>query len=360
MTNRAFGRLARLASLALLPAALAACNDDPSLPPGNTSTRLEVIVNSISNSLTLVSADSVTPSTRTVSLGAQGSPVGAAVRREWAIVPLGTYPFAAVVDLRSGTVTRTVGLPANSGATGAGFVNDSIAFVGNPARNTVSPVNVRSGVVGAEVQVGTYPHAIVEGFNAVFVLNANLVNFAPAGPGSVSVINAAGQVVATIPLSGINPTDGVVVGNTLVVINSGEFGKANGSLSLVSLATGTEVAHIPGFGEFPGSVDVGPDGLVYVGVYGSGILVWNPGSGQFVRGPNNPLVPGGAPPVADIAFDYLGRLHTLNPGNCTPGTPGKEYGLAQPYTSVERTVATGVCPFSIDFTVIPTTGSPAQ
>lgn len=354
-TTRAYGRLARLASLALIPAALAACSDDPSLPPASTSTRLEVIVNSISNSLTLVSADSVAPSTRTVSLGAQGSPVDAAVRREWAIVPLGTYPFAAVVDVRNGVLSRTVALPANSGATGAGFINDSIAFVANPARNTVSPVNVRSGVVGAEVAVGTYPQAIVEGFNLVFVLNANLVNFAPAGPGSVSVLNSAGQVVGTIPLTGINPTDGVVVGSTLVVINAGEFGKANGSLSLVSLVSGTETAHVTGFGEFPGSVAVGADGLVYVGVYGTGILVWNPGTGQFVRGLNNPILPGGSPPVSDLAFDYAGRLHTLNPGNCTPGTPGKEFGITPPYTSAERTVTTGVCPFSIDFTVIPTT-----
>jgi hypothetical protein len=225
--------------------------------------------------------------------------------------------------------------------------------VGNPARNSVSPVNVRTGAVGAEIAVGTYPQALVPGFNAAFVLNANLVNFAPAGPGSVSVVTATGQVGAPIPLSGINPTDGVVVGTTLVVINAGEFGKANGSLSIVNLNTAREEAHFTGVGEFPGSVDVGPDGLVYVGVYGTGIVVINPGTGQFVRGLNNPIVPGGSPPVSDIAFDYLGRMHTLNPGNCTPGTPGKEFGITPPYTAVARTVATGVCPFSIGFTVLP-------
>ncbi|HEX9937975.1 MAG TPA: hypothetical protein VGB15_12665 [Longimicrobium sp.] len=352
MINRIPGRLARLAALALLPAALAACTDDPGLP-ANTSMRMEVIVNSTSNSLTLVSADSTAPTPRTVSLGAQGTPVGAAARGPWAVVPMGTYPFASVVDLRTATVARTVPLPANSGATGAAFLNDSIALVGNPARNSVSPVNVRTGTVGAEIAVGTYPQAMAEGFNSVFVLNANLVNFTPQGPGSVTVIGPTGQVAGTIPLSGINPTDAVVVGTSLVVINAGEFGKANGSLSIVNLNTGREDVHATGFGEFPGSVDVGPDGMVYVGVYGTGILVWNPNAGQFLRGLNNPILPGGSAPVSALAFDYAGRLHTLNPGNCAPGTPGKEFGLTPPYATVIRTVTTGVCPFSITFATVP-------
>ncbi|HYH78393.1 MAG TPA: hypothetical protein VEX86_01305 [Longimicrobium sp.] len=345
-------RLALLAALALLPAALAACSDDPVIS-GGTPTRLEVIVNSISNSVTLVSADSVNPTPRTISLGAQGTPVNAAARGAFAVVPLGIYPFASVLDLRTATVAHTVALPANSGATGAAFLNDSIAFVGNSARNSVTPVNVRRGTAGAEVAVGTFPQALVEGNGAVYVLNANLVNFAPAGPGSVSVIGPTGTVTATIPLTGINPAAGVAVGIRLVVINSGRFGQNDGTLSIVNLVTGVEEINVPGFGEFPGSVAVGPDGLIYVGVYGKGILVWNPNNGQFVRGLANPLVPGGSPPVSALAFDYAGRLHTLNPGDCGPNTPGKEFGLTGTYTSVERTITTGICPFSISFATLP-------
>ncbi|HET7230650.1 MAG TPA: hypothetical protein VFJ16_11650 [Longimicrobium sp.] len=350
MINRIPRRLARLALWGAVPAALVAC--DSGTEVRNNAQRLEVIVNSTSNSLTLVSIDSVNPTVRTVSLGAQGTPVDAAAQGSFAVVPLGTYPFAAIVDLRTATVSKTVALPANSGATGAGFANDSIAFVGNPDRGTVSPVNVRSGTVGAEVKVGTYPQSIVSGNGAVYVLNANLVNFAPAGPGSVSVVNANGTVAATIPLSGINPTAGVLAGSRLVVINAGEFGKANGSLSVVNLATGKEETHATGFGEFPGAVDVGPDGNVYVGLYSRGIVIWNPSTGQFVRGPDNPVVPGGTLPISALRFDYAGRVHTLHPGNCAPGNPGKEYGFSVQVTTPERTITTGICPFSIDFTVV--------
>jgi hypothetical protein len=82
--------------------------------------------------------------------------------------------------------------------------------------------------------------------------------------------------------------------------------------------------------------------------------VWNPATGQFIRGLANPLIPGGSPPVSALAFDYAGRLHTLNPGDCGPNTPGKEYGLSGQFTTVERTVTTGICPFSITFSTLPT------
>jgi hypothetical protein len=346
MMNGSIRRVARLAALPVI-AALAACSGgETPVTPHGTPERIEVVLNSVDNSLTVFSTDSASPVTKTVGLGAQGTPVGVAVRGSVAVVPLGTYPFAAIVDLRSGTVTRTVALPANSGATGAGFLNDSIVIVANPNRNSVSPVNVRTGAVGPEVTVGTYPQAVVEGSGVVFVINANLVNFSPAGPGSISAMTTTNKVDATVALGGTNPSAGVVSGTRLFVVNSGHFGQNDGSLSMVNLASG-QVETFTGFGEFPGSADVGPDGNVYVGVYGKGILVWNPGLRQFVRGLDNPIVPGGAPPVAALGFDQAGRLHTLNPGDCLAA--GKEYRLSGTST-VTRTVTTGVCPFAIDFT----------
>src|SRR4051812_19736054 len=130
MKNALPRRLLRLATLALAPAALAAC-DNPNTP-GGRATRLEVVVNSVDNSLTLIPVDSAAPTVRMVGLGSvSASPVTVAARKRFAVVPEGIYPFAAVVDLRAGTVAGSVALPANSGATGAAFLNDSIAIVGN-------------------------------------------------------------------------------------------------------------------------------------------------------------------------------------------------------------------------------------
>lgn len=342
-------RLARLAILALAPLALAAC-DNPNSPRGKP-THLEIIVNSVDNSLTLVSADSAGADVRTVGLGSvAASPVGAAARGTVAVVPEGIYPFATLVNLRTGTVAGSVALPANSGATGVAFLNDSIAIVANSNLNTVSPVNVNRATAGAAVAVGVYPQAVVEGTDGrVFVLNANLVNFSPAGPGSVTVIDAGGHAAGTVALTGLNPAAGVVLNGKLYVINSGTFGGNNSTLSVVNLSTLTQERSVSGFGEFPGAIAAGPDGNIYVGVYGTGIVVWNPTTLAFVRPIGNPIVPGGAPPVSALGFDYLGRLHTTNPGDCA--SAGKAYRLVS--LTLDRTVNTGVCPFSVAFAELP-------
>jgi hypothetical protein len=350
MKNAPPRRLLRLALLLLAPAALAACDSTSAAPPPNP-TRLEVVVNSIDNSVTLIPVDSTAPVVRTVGLGSvAASPVTVAARKRYAVIPEGTYPFAAVVDLIGGTLAGSVALPANSGATGAGFLNDSIVIVGNSNRNTVTPVNVNRLTAGAEVAVGVFPQAVVEGKDGrVFVLNGNLVNFSPAGPGSVTVIDATGHAAGTVQLTGINPAAGVVVGTKLYVINSGTFGGNNSSLSVVNLTTLVEERLVGGFGEFPGAIAAGPDGNVYVGVYGSGIVVWNPTSLAFVRSIGNPVVPGGAPPISALGFDYAGRLHTTNPGDCA--SAGKAYRLTS--LTLERTIATGICPFAIAFAEVP-------
>ena len=347
MQNRFFRRLSALAALSLLAAA---CDGDgPNTP--RIAERLVLTVNSVENSLSLVPVDGGQgTAARAVGLGGQGTPVGVSARGAYAVVPLGTYPFAAVVNLRTGTLQTRVALPAGSGATGSEFVNDSIAVVANPARNSVTPVNVLRGTAGPEVQVGTYPQALVSDGARAYVLNGNLVNFVPAGPGSVTVLDAQLGVVRTVQLSGINPSAAAFVGNRLYVLNSGSFGASNGSLSVINLQTLAEESHHTGFGEFPSSIAASPTGELYVGIYGTGIVVWNPQTRSFRVPLTAPLTPGGSGIVAGLGFGPSGRLHTVNPGTCQ--TPGAMYRLTSDAT-VERTVAVGICPFGIAFADVP-------
>jgi hypothetical protein len=348
MQTRFLRRLYALAVAAALPLA-AACEGDPTEP--EIAERLVVTVNSVSNTLSLVPLDGGdNAQVREVSLGAQGTPVDLAVRGATAVVPLGTYPFAAVVDLRAGAVTHTVALPAGSGATGVAFVNDTLAVVANSNLNTVSPVRVRSGTVGAPIGVGRFPQALVEHGGRLFVLNANLVNFAPAGPGSVTVLDSRLGVVRTIQLTGVNPQAGVVVDNRLYVINAGYGDRPSGSLSVIDLSTLAEVEHHTGFGAFPTSIAASEGGDLYVGGFGLGVMVWDPRKKDFVYGPADAVDPGNSSIVADLDFDHRGRLHVTDSGFCTE--PGLVRRLSATF-QVERTVTVGVCPIGLQFADIP-------
>jgi hypothetical protein len=347
MTMNSYARrFRRFAALLAAPAlALAACGDTSTDTPAQEVVPAAVILNSVDRSLTVTPVQGNTAVSRTIGLGAQGTPVNLAVRGARAVVPMGTYPFAALVSLVTGQVAFAP-LPANSGATGAAFLNDQVALVTNPGRNSVSPVDVATGVVGPEVAVGTYPQSVVVEGSRVFVINANLVNFTPAGPGSITMLTSGLQVLRTIPLTGINPGAAVIHNNRLYVLNAGTFGGNNGTLSVVNLGTLREERLVTGFGDFPGALAVGANGNLYVGVYGTGVLVWNPETG-FVRGPNNPIVPAGAVPVSAVGIDPFGRLHTTNPGSCEG--PGSTSRLNPSTGAVERTTSTGVCPFAIGF-----------
>ncbi|HEU4883075.1 MAG TPA: hypothetical protein VFT45_12535 [Longimicrobium sp.] len=348
MQNRFFRRLAALAALAL-PLGAVACENDPNEP--EIAERLVLTVNSVENSLSLVPVEGGNSvQVRTVGLGAQGTPTGASARGAYAVVPLGTYPFAAVVNLRTGTLETRVALPANSGATGSDFVNDSIAIVANPGHNSVTPVNVRRGTAGAAVAVGTYPAAVISDGARIYVLNGNLVNFSPAGPGSVSVLNEDLDVLKTVQLTGINPSAGAIIGNKLYVLNAGTFGGNNGSLSVVNLQTLAEESHHTGFGEFPSSIAASPDGDLYVGIYGTGIVVWDPQSRTFRVPLTAPIKPNGSGIVSGLGFGFAGRLHTADAGTCQ--TPGVVHRLTAA-GALERTVTAGICPFGIAFADVP-------
>ncbi len=346
-------RLARFLLLLLLAVVPAACgDDDPTGPPEGADTKVVetgVIVNSIDLTLTLFPVDSAT-STRTVELGPDGSPVGVATRGGTAVVPMGTVPAARVVDLASGEVLRTASLPEGSGATGVAFANDSIAVVANPNLNTVSPVNVRSGTAGEQIQVGTFPQAVVAFEGRIFVINARLgPDFQPEGPGTITVLSSSLAVVDSVTLSGENPTGGAFGSDgMLYVVNSGRFGKASGSLSVVDPGRLEEVEHHDGFGEFPGSPTYGPDGRLYVPSFSFGTAIWDPDFDAFIRGPDNAVAPAGVPSTPAVGFDAAGRLYATSP---TCSEPTVAYRMTASF-EVDVEIPAGTCPVDIAFTAV--------
>lgn len=344
--NSVFQTLRRPAALLLAPVlALAACDDGPTGPKRPSGTEAAIVVNSLENSITVIPVDDAA-ARFTIGVSAEGSPTTVAASGGTAVVPLGIFPYAAVVDLAGRRVAHTVALPAGSGATGVAFLNDSIALVANSNLNSVTPVNTRRGTAGAQIPVGAFPQAIVAAGGRAYVLNGELENYAPARPGTISIIDGTLRVAGTVQLSGLNPQAGAFgPDGRLYVINAGEFTGENGSLSVVDVGTGRETSHHTGFGSFPGSVAVGPEGLVHVGVYTTGVRVWDPSTRAF-RGMNSQ----GTPPVSGLGFDFAGRFYTVNPGTCS--AEGTLYRLGSEF-GVEQQTPTGICPFGLAFTFLP-------
>jgi hypothetical protein len=158
------------------------------LPPAE---EVLLVINSTEASLQIIPVDAPTSSIKVPLGGTTPTPVGVSSRGGWAIVPMGLDNAVVVVDLTQGVVERTIPLEANSGATGSAIIDDSIAYVSNPGLNTVTRINYLTGDT-ASVDVGVFPQAVIAARGKVFVVNGNLVNFAPAGPSWITVIQPAG------------------------------------------------------------------------------------------------------------------------------------------------------------------------
>src|SRR5438132_2565601 len=191
----------RAAVLGLL--ALAACSD--ALDQSTSAGRVVVSVNTVSGTLSLVSVDD--HSVSSVTVPPPGSaPRSVAVLGEVLAAPGGDSAALAVFDFTNGAPpdVTTRHLPVNSGATGVALESDSVAWVANPNRNTVTRVNVRTGDTASFV-TGVYPQAVAVTHGLVYAINGNLMGGTPGGPSWITVLPVLGgspPAVDSIPLTG--------------------------------------------------------------------------------------------------------------------------------------------------------------
>ena len=313
----------RPAVLALATGLLLGCADTNAPPP--EPLELLVVVNSQANALTVVPVDQ-SEAPVTVPLGnPRGTPTTLAARERLAVVPMGAIDEVAVVDLLRRAMVHRIPLPAGSGATGAILLNDSIAYVANPRRNTISRVNVVSRQA-TEVPVGVYPQGFALARGRLFVLNGNLDETGePAGPSWITVINPATNglvaVVDSIPLTGPgNAAFATIAGDGLMyVVNRGRTMPADGRLSVVDPLERREVASFAGLGLLPGEVASDGRARVFVSSFAEGLLEFDTDSNAVVRGEGEGVA---VPSNTGVAVDSEGRVYAIEAGPCEPGRRG--------------------------------------
>lgn len=314
-----------------------------------------LVLNQGDASLSLIPVESPA-AVDTIPLGALTlPPPGIAALGAWALVPLGSGDAVAVVDLQSRTVARTIGLPAGSGATGAAVVDDSIAYVGNPALNSVTRVNYLTGDT-ASVAVGITPQALVFARGRVFVLNAHLSGGMPAGPSWVTVVDpvtnrpAAGTDSILLPgpggaAAGVIASDGV-----LYVLNRGPAdGSVSGRLSLVDPVAREEAGSFGGFGGAPGRLAADAVDRLYVSSPTEGLMVFDRLARRIIRGAGDGVP---IPTLSGVAVDGAGRIYGLEAGPCAGPVIGRVHVLRR-NLSTSRVLNVGTCPVDAVVTKVP-------
>jgi hypothetical protein len=343
MPTRFWSTMTRPPQLALAIGLLVGCADTNAPPP--EPLELLVVVNRQGNSLTIVSVDG-SDSPTSVPLGSPGStPTTVAARERIAVVPLGVGDGVAVVDLVSRALVHRIPLPEGSGATGAVMLTDSVAYVANPRRNTISRINVFTRET-LEVPVGVSPQGFAVARGRLFVLNGNLdATGEPAGPSWLTVINPATNAPATgidsIPLTGPgNAAFATVAADGFIyVVNRGGSSPAEGRLSVVDPLERSEVASFAGLGLLPGEVSTDGGSRVFISSFTEGLLEFNTDSNAVVRGQADGVP---IPTNTGVAVDSEGRVYAIEAGGCVAGRLGVAHVLDEDLEEIGR-IALGRC-----------------
>lgn len=320
----------------------AACADTTApLPPPE---EVLLVVNSTEASLSFVPVEAPSGTVAIPLGGVTPSPVSVAARGDYALVPMGLDNTVAVVNLRTRAVARTIGLPSGSGATGAAMVDDSIGYVGNPNLNSVTRVNYLTGDT-ASVAVGVYPAGLVFTRGRLFVLNGNLVQFSPAGPSWITVIdpatNARAAGVDSIALPGPGNAGFGAIGadGLLYVISTGDFFSGEGRLHIVDPVGRQEIANFGGFGTGPGALAADAGERLFISSFSEGLMEFNTRTRTVVRGAGDGVP---VPANSAVAVDSKGRVYAIDTGPCQGGQGGTAHVLRADLTE-SRAVPLGEC-----------------
>lgn len=288
----------------------------------------------------------------TIALAAGATPVAITARNAWAVVTF-AEPQVQVVDLEARAVVRTIDLEAGAGGAGAALVDDSIAYVANPALNTVTRINYLTGDT-ASVSVGLAPLALVAARGRVFVVNADMNGTTILGPSWVSILDPT----TNRPVSGVDSialpgpggaNDALLASDGIVyVLNPGD-GTAGARLSLLDPVGREELGSFGGFGPVPTGIAADPFDRLYVSSPSEGLMVFDRLGRQVTRGTGDGII---IPTLGALAVDAAGRIYALETGGCAPGDHGQVHVLRRNLTT-SRLVPAGACPVDAVVTEIP-------
>lgn len=331
----------------------AGCDGDNPMGPQGTDVQRAFVLNSISNTISVIELDSLTVRNDVIDLGPNSTAVGFSFQGNRAIVPNGRANNVAVIDLENLTVAGVIDLPEGSGATGSAFLNDNIAFVCNLGLNSVSRIDLQSMTLTDTIGVGTAPSGVAIANGKVFVVNTNvdLTTFEKLGNGTVSVIDPNTlQVTNTIDAGATNSQFiAVDLEGNLIVVNSGDFGAGNGTISVIDPESETVTAGPVTIGDFPGAFNINSEGMAYIASFSAGLYAFNTRTNEVVRGGDNPLAAtdasGNPLGSAGVDFDAEDNIYSVHFGDAV--TPGTVF-VFNPAETLVDSVKVGIGPFAIE------------
>jgi len=239
----------------------------PVLSQGITDQDRLLVINNLSETLTLVDRAAGSVATNVLTLGLVPNRIRTAPSVLLIVNSISDDLW--VIDPGALDTLRTVKFPDGDNPWDVVAVNDTLCAVSLLLANDVALVNYATGKILGRVQVGTSPEGLIVAAGKIWVANSGFdFGSYTFGPGTVSAVNPVTRtVVATIPV-GTNPQALAPSSDGLVhVVCTGNYADRTGIVYVLSPQTQAVVDSLP-LGGAPGDLAIAEDGIAYLAAGG--------------------------------------------------------------------------------------------
>jgi type IX secretion system substrate protein len=262
---------------------------------GQTIPKSLYIVNSLGENLSFVNLENHGVNSNAATLGLYTNQIK--IRRDKGYVVNSGLNELQIINLQTFSTMNQIPLGTGTNPYNMDFINDSLCAVSLLFTNQVAIVNVNSGQVVQNINVGNGPEGLKYYNGKIYVTNTNF-NGAGYDPGTVSVIDVSSLTVENTISVGTNPQSADIDSNgNLIVSCTGDYASVYSQVDVVNLTSGSVTNSIP-LNTFITSVFVNSNNKVYITTFGFGVMVYDLTSQTFERDEADPL-PGGSGCVFD-------------------------------------------------------------
>ncbi|MDA3860015.1 MAG: hypothetical protein PF445_02210 [Melioribacteraceae bacterium] len=282
------------------------CEDTIVDPPVENSSKTLYVINQSAQTLSKVNLTDSSITKDIVEIGLFGNKIK--IYEERIYVVTSGEDNIKVVDPKDDTnILQIIGLDAGSNPWDITFASTDKAYISNWITNTVSVIDLVSGTVVKNIEVGKAPEGIIYKDGKVYVTNTGYAGWGqPFNNSSVSIIEVAeDRVIGTISTP-INPQDlAFAPDGKLHVLCTGDYATSFGTIAIIDVDSQLMIDSVF-VGGSPGDIEITNAGIGYCSAWGDGVngflCAYDTESKLVYSSSEDPIRVG--PNVSQIVYDY--------------------------------------------------------
>ncbi len=261
----------------------------PTGPVPEPGKSLALVVNGLSETLSVVELEGGAVTTNATELGAWCQDITLSLDGETAYIVNSGDNNIQVLSLADLETLQWLDVGIGTNPYDLELCSSGLLCVTCFLTNSLALVSLAAGSTTATIPVGESPEGVAVNGSRAYVSNTGYA-YGEFGQGTVSIVDLDSMVVIRTVSVPTNPQDVAVDSEGLLhVVCTGNYSDVTGAVVIVDPDSGVILDTVP-VGGSPCAVCLAPNGTAYVSGYWGGLCTYSIGSGELHHSSSNPLL----------------------------------------------------------------------